>query len=135
MIESFYANCKHKGGVIVKKLMIVDDASFMRISIKKMLENQNYEVIAEASDGAEAVEKFKQFGPDIITMDITMPVMTGIEALKEIKKINQNVKVVMVSAMGQEVLIKEAVVNGAASFIVKPFKCEKLLEVLDGLAK
>jgi two-component system chemotaxis response regulator CheY len=115
--------------------MIVDDASFMRISIKKMLENHNYEVVAEASDGAEAIEKFRQFSPEIITMDITMPVMTGIEALKEIKKINKNVKVVMVSALGQEVLIKEAVIQGAASFIVKPFQGEKLIEVLDGLTK
>jgi two-component system chemotaxis response regulator CheY len=115
--------------------MIVDDASFMRISIRKMLENHNYEIIAEASDGAQAVELYKQFNPDIITMDITMPVMTGIEALKEIKKINRNAIIVMVSALGQEVLIKEAVMSGASSFIVKPFKSDKLLEVLDGLAK
>jgi two-component system chemotaxis response regulator CheY len=117
------------------RLMIVDDASFMRLSIKKMLETLNYEVVAEASDGAEAVEMYKQYSPDIITMDITMPNMTGIEALKEIRKINEKAKVVMVSAMGQEVLIKEAIINGAASFIVKPFKTDKLVEVLDGLTK
>ncbi|MFA9378393.1 MAG: response regulator [Lachnotalea sp.] len=117
------------------KLMIVDDASFMRISIKKMLENMNYEVVAEAGDGAEAVEMYKQFKPDIVTMDITMPRMTGIEALKEIKKINKNAKVVMVSAMGQDTLIKEAIMNGASSFIVKPFKADKLIEVLNGLTK
>lgn len=115
--------------------MIVDDASFMRISIKKMLESHNYEVVAEASDGAEAVEKFIQFNPEVITMDITMPVMTGIDALKEIKKINKNVKVVMVSAMGQENLIRDAIIHGASSFIVKPFQGDKLIEVLDGITK
>ncbi len=115
--------------------MIVDDASFMRISIKKMLESHNYEVVAEASDGAEAIEKFKQFNPDVVTMDITMPIMTGIDALKEIRKINKNAKVVMVSAMGQETLIKDAIINGASSFIVKPFQGDKLIEVLDGITK
>jgi len=119
----------------MKKLMIVDDASFMRISIRKMLETHNYEVVAEASDGAQAIELFKQFNPDIITMDITMPVMSGIDALKEIKKINKNVIVVMVSALGQEVMIKEAVIQGASSFIVKPFQGDKLIEVLDKLTK
>jgi len=124
-----------EGGVRMKKLMIVDDASFMRISIRKMLETHNYEVVAEASDGAQAIELFKQFNPDIITMDITMPVMSGIDALKEIKKINKNVIVVMVSALGQEVMIKEAVIQGASSFIVKPFQGDKLIEVLDKLTK
>ncbi|RDY32799.1 response regulator [Lachnotalea glycerini] len=119
----------------MKKLMIVDDASFMRISIKKMLESKNYDIVAEAGNGAEAVEMYKLHNPDIVTMDITMPVMSGIEALREIKKINSNAKVVMVSAMGQEVLIKEAIISGATSFIVKPFQSEKLLEVLEGLTK
>lgn len=117
------------------KLMIVDDATFMRLSIKKMLENHDYEIVAEASNGLEAVEMYEKYKPDIITMDITMPKMTGIEALREIKKLDSNAKVVMVSAMGQERLIREAVVNGAASFIVKPFQKDKLLEVLDGVSK
>jgi two-component system chemotaxis response regulator CheY len=115
--------------------MIVDDASFMRVSIRKMLEDYDYEVVAEASDGAEAVEMYKKFKPDVITMDITMPKMTGIEALKEIKKIDKEANVVMVSAMGQEVLIKDAIINGATSFIVKPFQRDKLLEVLNIITK
>lgn len=119
----------------MSKIMIVDDAAFMRVTIRKMLEAHDYEIVSEACDGVEAVDKFKQTQPDIITMDITMPNKTGIEALKEIKNIDSNVKVVMVSAMGQEQLIREAVISGASSFIVKPFDKEKLLEVLDGLSK
>lgn len=117
------------------KLMIVDDAAFMRVTIKKMIENENFEIVAEACDGYDAIQKFKQYMPDIITMDITMPNMTGIEALKEIKKINSNVKVIMVSAMGQEVLIRDAVKNGASSFIVKPFTKDKLIEVLTAMSR
>ena len=116
-------------------VMIVDDASFMRVSIRQMIESHDYKIIAEAGDGEEAVELFKKFRPEIITMDITMPVMSGIEALKEIKKIDKDVKILMVSAMGQENLIREAIMNGASSFIVKPFQKEKLIEVLDKISK
>lgn len=115
--------------------MIVDDALFMRVSIRKMLESYDYEIVAEACDGAEAVEKYKKYRPDVITMDITMPNMTGIEALKEIKEIDKDAKVIMVSALGQEVMVKEAIISGASSFIVKPFERDKLVKVLDGVAK
>jgi len=111
--------------------MIVDDAAFMRVSIKRMLGDQDYEIVAEAEDGEQAVELYKKYKPDVITMDITMPKMTGIEALKAIKAIDKNVKVVMLSAMGQEFLIRESVMNGAESFVVKPFNKEKLVEVLN----
>jgi two-component system, chemotaxis family, chemotaxis protein CheY len=117
------------------RLMIVDDASFMRVTIRRMLESYDYEVVAEAADGKEAIEMYKKFKPDVTTMDITMPNMTGIEALKEIKLFDKDAKIVMVSAMGQEGLIREAVINGASSFIVKPFQKNKLLEVLDGITK
>lgn len=117
------------------RLMIVDDAAFMRVTIKKMLEEHDYEIVGEAEDGLKAVELYPKVKPDIVTMDITMPNMTGIEALSEIKKMDSGAKVVMVSAMGQENLIREAVMNGASSFIVKPFQKDKLLEVLDGLTK
>lgn len=117
------------------RLMIVDDASFMRLTIKKMLESHDYTIVAEAADGVEAVELYKKVRPDMITMDITMPNMTGIEALKAIRQIDSSVKVVMVSAMGQEDLIREAVISGASSFIVKPFQEQKLLEVLNGLSQ
>ena len=116
-------------------LMIVDDASFMRLTIKNMLDENEYKVVAEAADGLEAVEKYCKFKPDIVTMDITMPNMTGLEALKKIKEIDSKAKIVMISAVGQEAFIKEAVLSGATTFIVKPFQKEKLIEVLDGLKK
>lgn len=119
----------------MSRLMIVDDASFMRMSIKKMLEPYDFEIVAEAADGMEAVELYKKHLPDITTMDITMPVMSGIDALKEIKRINKNAKIVMISALGQEIMVKEAVISGASSFIVKPFQVNKLVEVLAGLSK
>ena len=117
------------------KLMIVDDASFMRVFIRRIIEKTDFEVVCEACDGKDAIAKFIQYKPDIITMDITMPNLTGIEALKEIKKISTMVKVIMVSAMGQEALVREAVINGADSFIIKPFKEEKLIEVLEAMNK
>lgn len=117
------------------KLMIVDDASFMRVLIRRMIDKTNYEIVCEATDGKDAIVKFMQYRPDVITMDITMPNLNGIEALKAIKKISAAVKVIMVSAMGQEELVKEAIMNGASSFIVKPFKEDKLIELLEAINK
>ncbi|MDO5111651.1 MAG: response regulator [Clostridia bacterium] len=112
------------------RVMIVDDAAFMRISIRNMLLKNGFEVVAEAENGADAVQKFSVIRPDIITMDITMPVMDGLTALKEIKKISSAVKVVMVSALGQEAMVRDAVLSGAAGFIVKPYKEENIVETL-----
>lgn len=112
------------------KVMIVDDAAFMRISIRNMLLKNGFEVVAEAENGADAVSKYSTALPDIVTMDITMPVMDGLSALKEIKKINKNAKVVMVSALGQEAMVRDAVVSGAVGFIVKPYKEETIVETL-----
>ena len=130
VFEIFFKNRRE-----IMKLMIVDDASFMRVFIRRMIEKTDFEVVCEACDGKDAIAKFIQYKPDIITMDITMPNLTGIEALKEIKKISTMVKVIMVSAMGQEPLVREAVINGADSFIIKPFKEEKLIEVLEAMNK
>lgn len=115
----------------MKRILIVDDAVFMRVSLKTMLEKNGFEVIGEAVNGLEAIEKYTNLKPDIVTMDITMPEMTGIEAVKAIKKIDSNAKVIMVSAMGQESLVKEAIINGAKGFIVKPFKEEYLIKAMD----
>jgi len=112
------------------KVLIVDDAAFMRLSIKNMLTKNGYEVIGEAENGKVGVEKFKDLSPDIVTMDITMPVMTGLEALTEIVKINPGAKVVMVSAMGQEAMVRDAIISGAKGFIVKPFKEEGFIAAL-----
>ncbi|MHB8063689.1 MAG: response regulator [Ruminiclostridium sp.] len=114
----------------MKKVLIVDDAAFMRLAIKMILEKNGFEVIGEAINGSEGVLKYKELKPDIVTMDITMPEMTGTEALKCIKEFDPNAKIVIVSAMGQEPMIREAIMNGAKSFIVKPFNEEKVVQTL-----
>jgi len=118
----------------MKKLLIVDDAAFMRLSIRNMLLNYEIEIVGEAVNGAIGVEMYKQLRPDVVTMDITMPEMTGLEALKAIKAFDPQAKVIMVSAMGQESMVKEAIISGAKTFIVKPFKedflCLTLSKVL-----
>ncbi|RDU23685.1 response regulator [Anaerosacchariphilus polymeriproducens] len=114
----------------MKKVLIVDDAVFMRLAIKSMLENNGFEDIEEAQNGIEALQKFKELKPDIVTMDITMPEMNGLEALKAILDYDHNAKIVMVSSMGQEEKVKQAIMYGAKSFIVKPFKEELVIKVL-----
>jgi len=115
----------------MKRVMIVDDAAFMRMSLRSMLEKNGFEVVAEAENGAMGVKKYISCQPDLVTMDITMPEMDGIRALKEIKAIDPNAKVVMISALGQEPHIKEAIKLGAKYFIVKPFKEEHVIEILN----
>ena len=115
------------------KVLIVDDAAFMRISIKNMLTKNGYEVVGEAENGAIGVEMYKELKPDIVTMDITMPEMSGLDALKEITKADPQAKVVMVSAMGQEAMVREAIVSGAKGFIVKPFKEEGIIAAMKKL--
>lgn len=117
----------------MKRVLIVDDAAFMRMTIKNMLSNYEYEIVGEAENGLEAVEKYKELQPDIVTMDITMPELDGIQALRMIKKLNPGAAVVMVSALGQEAKMKEAIIYGAKGFIVKPFKEEILLGALSKL--
>ena len=117
----------------MKRVLIVDDASFMRMSIKNMLANYDFEIVGEAENGVMAIEKYKELQPDIVTMDITMPEMDGLEALREIKKIDPGASVVMVSALGQEARMKEAIIYGAIGFIVKPFKEEMLISALSKL--
>jgi two-component system chemotaxis response regulator CheY len=116
------------------KVLIVDDAAFMRISIKNMLTKNGYDVVGEAENGAIGVEMYKELQPDIVTMDITMPEMSGLEALKEIITINPAANVVMVSAMGQEAMVRDAIVSGAKGFIVKPFKEDGIIAAIKKLA-
>ncbi|MPL97400.1 Chemotaxis protein CheY [bioreactor metagenome] len=116
------------------KIMIVDDAAFMRITIKNMLKKSSHEVVGEAENGKVAVERYRTLIPDIITMDITMPEMDGLAALKEILRVNPTAKIIMVSAMGQEAMVREAIMSGAKGFIVKPFKEEGILSAIDKLA-
>jgi two-component system chemotaxis response regulator CheY len=113
-----------------KRIVVVDDAAIIRLMLKKILESDEYEVVGEAGNGAEAVQKYEELKPDLVTMDITMPDMDGIQAVKEIKKMDPNAKIVMCSAMGQKMMVLEAIEAGAASFIVKPFDEQKVKEVL-----
>lgn len=114
-----------------KRVLIVDDAVFMRMMIKDILSKNEFEVVGEGANGAEAVEKYKELKPDIVTMDITMPEVDGIEAVKEIKKIDPNAKIIMCSAMGQQAMVMDAIQAGAKDFIVKPFQGERVLEALN----
>lgn len=102
----------------------------MRMMIKDILSKNGYEIVGEAQDGAQAVEKYKELEPDLITMDITMPEMDGITALKEIRKINPDATVIMCSAMGQQAMVIDAIQAGAKDFIVKPFQADRVLEAI-----
>lgn len=118
----------------MKKVLIVDDAAFMRLTLRNMLTKNGFKIIGEAVDGAEAVNLYKDLRPNLVTMDITMPEMTGLEALKIIKAYDPQAKVIMISAMGQGSMVMEAVKAGAKTFIVKPFKEDYLVEVLTKIA-
>ena len=113
-----------------KKILLVDDAAFMRKMIKDTLSKNGYTELFEAVDGADAVEKFSEIGPDLVIMDITMPTMDGLEALKAIRAKDGSANVVMCSAMGQEGMVMDAVRSGAKDFIVKPFKPERVLKTV-----
>lgn len=115
---------------MAKKVLIVDDAVFMRMMVKDILEKNGFEVVAEAENGAVAVEQYKATSPDVVTMDITMPEMNGIEALQAIKGIDPNAKVIMCSAMGQQAMVMDAIKAGAVDFIVKPFNAERVMEAI-----
>ena len=112
-----------------KKVLIVDDAAFMRMMLKDILQKNDFEVVAEAENGKVGVAAYQKFKPDIVTMDITMPEMNGIDAVKAIKAVDANAKIVMVSAMGQPMVI-EAIQAGANDFIVKPFQPERVIEAI-----
>ncbi|MGE6631411.1 response regulator [Bacillus sp. NPDC077027] len=113
------------------KVLIVDDAAFMRMMIKDILVKNGFDVVGEAENGAQAVEKFKETSPDLVTMDITMPEMDGITALKEIKQIDASAKIIMCSAMGQQSMVIDAIQAGAKDFIVKPFQADRVLEAIN----
>ena len=115
------------------KILLVDDAAFMRKVIRDTLSKAGYTDIHEAVDGADAVEKYAQLQPDLVLMDITMPNMDGLEALKAIRGADGNANVVMCSAMGQESMVMDAVRSGAKDFIVKPFKPDRVLKTVTNI--
>lgn len=108
--------------------MIVDDAAFVRGTIKDIFQRHGWQVVAEARDGAEAIELYKQHKPDLVTMDIVMPKLSGIESVKGICAADPNARIIMCSAMGQQPLVIEAIQAGARDFVIKPFQASRVLE-------
>ena len=113
-----------------KRVLVVDDAAFMRMMIKDILTKNGYEIAGEAENGQVAIDKYKEVKPDLVTMDITMPEMDGIAAVKEILGFDSAARVIMCSAMGQQAMVIDAVQAGAKDFIVKPFQPERVLEAV-----
>lgn len=112
-------------------ILIVDDAIFMRKMIGDILKKEGYEICGEAEDGIEAIEKYKELKPDLVTMDIIMPDMSGIDAVQEIVKNDSNAKILMVSAMGQQSLVVEAIQKGAKDYVIKPFQPSRVIEAVE----
>ena len=115
---------------MAKNILICDDAAFMRMMIKDILTKNGYNVAGEAENGAKAVEKYNELKPDLVLMDITMPEMDGIQALKKIKENDSSALVIMCSAMGQQAMVIESIQAGAKDFIVKPFQADRVLEAV-----
>ena len=113
------------------KIMLVDDAAFMRMMVKNALTKSGYDNFVEAQDGAEAVMKYAEEKPDRVIMDITMPNMDGLQALKKIRESDPNAKIVMCTAMGQEGMVVDAIKSGAKDFIVKPFNAERIVQTVN----
>ena len=113
-----------------KNILIVDDAAFMRMMIKDILTKNGFTVVGEAENGMKAVEKYSELKPDLVIMDITMPEMDGIEAVKAIKGIDASANIIMCSAMGQQAMVIESIQAGAKDFIVKPFQADRVVEAV-----
>lgn len=115
---------------MAKNIMIVDDAAFMRMMIKDILTKNGYNIVGEAENGKKAIDVYTECKPDLVLMDITMPEMDGIQALKGIRANDPNAAIIMCSAMGQQAMVIEAIQSGAKDFIVKPFQAERVLEAV-----
>lgn len=115
---------------MAKNILICDDATFMRMMLKDILNKNGYNVIGEAENGIKAVDKYKETVPDLVMMDITMPEMDGIQALKKIKEADADAKVIMCSAMGQQAMVIESIQSGARDFIVKPFQADRVIDAV-----
>ncbi|MGE7945332.1 response regulator [Lysinibacillus sp. NPDC093688] len=122
-----------KGDEHVPTVLVVDDTLFMRVAISNMFTEWGYEVVGKAVNGKEAVAMYRELQPDLVTMDVTMPVMTGIAAVKEIIPEFPDAKIIMITALGQQKLIVEAIESGAKDFMTKPFEPERLKAVVDQL--
>ncbi|MBD7911704.1 response regulator [Clostridium sp. Sa3CVN1] len=120
---------------MMKRVLVVDDAAFMRLSLKGILERCGFEVVGEAENGVKAIQLYRQLKPDFVTMDLTMPELGGVDATKMIKMIDNEAKIVVISSMGHETSVKEAIMAGAISFILKPFDEETVIRQLKEIEK
>jgi two-component system chemotaxis response regulator CheY len=116
---------------LTKRILIVDDAAFMRMMIKNIVVKHGYEVVGEAENGLQAIQLYKEVSPDLVTMDITMPEMDGIQGVKEIRKIDPNANIIVCSAMGQQAMVLEAIQSGAKDFVVKPFQQDRIIQAIE----
>lgn len=112
------------------RVLVVDDAAFMRMMLKNILTKNGYEIAGEAVNGNEALDKYKELKPDLVTLDITMPECDGIQALKNIRAADPSAKCLMCSAMGQQAMVIESIQAGAKDFIVKPFQPDRVIEAV-----
>lgn len=115
---------------MAKNILVVDDAAFMRMMLKDILTKNGYTVVGEAANGREAIDRYKELKPDLVTLDITMPDMDGLTAIKELRKLDCSANVIMCSAMGQQAMVIEAVQSGAKDFLVKPFQPERVIDAV-----
>ena len=115
---------------MAKNILVVDDAAFMRMMLKDILTKNGYTVVGEAANGREALDRYKELKPDLVTLDITMPDMDGLTAIKELRKLDGSANVIMCSAMGQQAMVIEAVQSGAKDFLVKPFQPERVIDAV-----
>jgi len=116
---------------MAKRVLIVDDAAFMRMILKDIVSKNGFEVAGEAGNGLEAVDKYRELQPDVVTMDITMPEMNGIDAIKKIRETYPEARIIVCSAMGQQAMVIDAIQAGAKDFIVKPFQHSRVVEALN----
>ena len=113
------------------RILVVDDAAFMRMMLRDILVSHGHEVVDEAADGNQAVERYQECKPDLVTMDLTMPNVDGIQAIKKIRSIDPDARIIVCSAMGQQAMVMEAIQAGAKDFIVKPFQIERVISAVD----
>jgi len=112
------------------RILVVDDAAFMRMMVRDMLKKIGHQVVGEAANGLQGVQMYKELKPDLVTMDVTMPEMDGVEAVKEIMAFDKNAKIIMISAMGQQAIVMDCIKAGAKDFIVKPFNIDRVAEAV-----
>jgi len=129
---SLFANEEER---VLARILIVDDAKFMRMTLSTILTKAGHEIVGEGENGRDAIRLYRELKPDLVTLDITMPEVTGIEAVKEIKNEFPDAKVIMCSAMGQQKMVVEAIESGAKDFIVKPFDASRVLEAVERILK